>query len=132
MVRVTVVCLVLLCFGLPATASETDALLFIEGMLEGVHARTVRCSNDIVKAAENAEMGAVCATFKGHFEKFKSRCDAVRDMADLSDEKSRIVSRGRARTQWELSGENHERIYALGTMVIGIQFRDGEVLLIYK
>lgn len=132
MVRVTFVCLVLLSFALPAAASDKDALLFIQGMLEGVHARKVKCPTEVVKAAETAEMGAVCAKFRGRFEKFRSRWDSVRETVDLSDETSRIVARGRARTKWEASGENYERIYALGTTVIGIQFRDGEVLLVYK
>jgi len=117
----------------PIVASEEKALQFIDGMLGGIDARKIECSDEVRHQVKTREMKAVCAKFDGRFELFRPRWDAYhqRQFGPAPGLPGRD-SPGIPQTDWLASGTRHERVYSLSETVIGVRFQEGEVLVVYK
>jgi len=127
------VILTLLSLARPIAASEENALKFIDGMLGGIDARKIECSEEVRHQVETREMKAVCAKFDGQFELFRPRWDSYhqRQFGATQGLPGRD-SPGIPQTEWLASGTRHERVYSLSKTVIGVRFQEGEVLVVYK
>jgi hypothetical protein len=112
---------------MPVGSSVRDALGFMFRMLAAIDAPDIECPDEVLEAARSWEMGVVCAKYDGEFQAFKSTWDQVH-----ATQRSLSVARGVPRTTWEMNDGTYERIYSLGATVVGVRFRDGEILLFYK
>jgi hypothetical protein len=117
-------------FSAPASADDPTEV-FVSSAIKNVGATSVRCSKEIRAAVRSRQMVAVCASFEGDFEMFRSRWAERMELApptDLENERNRMPQ---PRTQWEHRNGIHERIYAVGPNAVGVRFSAGELMLVY-
>jgi len=134
-VRIVAVLALVLALALSsAAASERAAVAFIRGMLLGVKASVVDCPEGVAASVTARGLRSICATYDGDFESLRSAWDVWHEAdfdVQLLDGSHRSV-RGQARTAWETSGDEQERIYAVGDGTVGVRVSKGEILIVYK
>lgn len=109
-------------------------MTFVAEMIRGVGALPAQCDSDVVTDAATQDMTAICATFDGEFEHFQAlwAMHLLRDAYLDDEDDAGPVPPSEAKTAWETRGGAHERIYAVGTAVVGIRFVAGEIIVVWQ
>ncbi len=115
---------------LPAAAAE-EPLAFILEMLRAVDAAPTICPDEVEELTKAREMSVVCARFDGEFEAFESRwmehlLSSPRVAAEDEDNPTLF------QTDWQNTEETYECIYAVDGKAVGVRFRRGELILVYR